>query len=94
MWVLVSTFIDFFSAWIAQLADDSHKKEERMNIKVKWTNDAEPGWVYEESTGIWQPVPGPAGRDRDSLPDELAAEIGYGLDIVFDDDEQRRRGWR
>lgn len=68
-----------------------------IEIRVKWdkeSNSDDPGWVYEESPGIWQPVPGPTGRDRDALPDEIAGEIGFGIDVVFSDNEQRRRGWK
>ena len=68
------------------------KGREMQPIRVRWdaeTNDADPGWVYyEEHSDSWQAVPGIAGRDRDALGEDIAAELGFGLDIEFE-----RRGW-
>ena len=57
-----------------------------MEIKVKWddcTNDEDPGWVYLDCGESWQPVSGAAGRDPEADEEDIAAEIGLGLDVVF-----------
>ena len=64
-------------------------------IKVKWDDESNPddtGWVYLDWDNNWQAIPGPTGRDRDATPQDLAAEIGYGIDVHFDDVECMRRG--
>ena len=65
-------------------------------VQVKWDADSNPdehGWVYLDGEDHWQAVCGKAGRDREALPDELSAMIGYGLDVEFTDEEEARRGW-